>query len=130
MGEMKRVPSEVKSAVRRKAEAQYPDDFYRQLDLVEAQFTAFRAIWQLIEQHHAIPDLREIVKQAVDEWTDDYSKQLRCLKAQLEASAKPTAAKELPTGDRCFDKASPDGEAEPWGDEDMQMLVYRGYWEA
>jgi len=127
---MKRIPSEVKAALRRRAEAQYPDDFNRQLDLVEEQLAAFRAIGQLIEQHHANPDLREIVKQAVDEWPDDYSKQLRYLKAQLETSAKPTAAKELPTGDRCFDKASSDGEAELWDDEDMQMLVYRGYWEA
>jgi len=123
---MKRIPSEVKTAVRRKAESEWPDDFDRQLVVVGEQLSAYRAIGELIEQHGSNPILKQMVQRAVTDCPDDYVMQLQHIETQL-AAEQPANFNEL-TGDKCFDKAWPDGKEDPWRDDDMQMLAYRGYW--
>ena len=114
----KRIPSEIKQAVRIRAESESPEDFAMQLEIVERQLTAYRSIEKLTAAcgNHAAFD--QIVNRANEAYPDDFAQQLQAINSEIETMAEQKNNPSEPTGDRCF-------ESDDWSDEDMQMLFYR-----
>ncbi|MDX8396921.1 MAG: hypothetical protein R8K49_01225 [Mariprofundaceae bacterium] len=119
---MKGVPTEIKAAIRKMAESEWPGDFTMQLHLVTEQFEAFKSVDALKSEVGESQTFKIALNNALEDYSEDYVMQLHVLKEQLSAAIKLAEFSGL-TGDKCFEFKDNDDEA--WTDKDMQMYFYR-----